>query len=342
MHTSMDHLVSIVIPVYNVRQYLEQCVKSAIKQCYSKVEVLLIDDGSTDGSGELCDELSVLDSRIIVFHKTNGGLSSARNYGLARAKGEYILFLDSDDYIEDKAIETLIRMVVDDDLDMLAFGGHCFWDYKVDSSTKKQYVNMYGRKKVYKANSGPTLYMQLKENNEYYPAVPMHLYNKTFLEKKQLSFKDGILHEDELFSTYAYFYAERASVCSDRLYWRRIRENSIMTEKVSLKNVESCGVIVEQILGTLDLPDKNEYVKDQHEMLTIALAHCLWLYFLRFSVLGKAEKTSTSAKYRDIVTTIKRKNYYSSMIVKKCFRKRIWLPFRNNPIIYKVYKKIVE
>lgn len=91
-------MISIVIPVYNVAKYLLECVQSVINQTYTDFEVLLIDDGSTDSSKDLCDELVVKDSRIKVFHKKNGGLSSARNYGIDKASGEYIIFLDADDY----------------------------------------------------------------------------------------------------------------------------------------------------------------------------------------------------------------------------------------------------
>ena len=96
----MNELISIVVPVYNVRQYIEKCIDSIINQTYKNLEIILVDDGSTDGSGELCDELKKLDFRIKVYHKENGGLSDARNYGVDRAKGMYIGFVDSDDYVD--------------------------------------------------------------------------------------------------------------------------------------------------------------------------------------------------------------------------------------------------
>lgn len=100
-------LVSVIIPVYNVETYLRKCVDSVLNQSYNCLEILLIDDGSTDSSGNLCDEFVQIDNRIKAFHKLNGGLSSARNYGIERAKGEYIIFLDSDDYWLDTSILSL-------------------------------------------------------------------------------------------------------------------------------------------------------------------------------------------------------------------------------------------
>lgn len=101
-------LASVIIPVYNVRPYLRECVKSVSSQTYQNLEIIVVDDGSTDGSGELCDELGRADDRIVVFHKENGGLSDARNYGLGHAHGEWVSFVDSDDYVSPVFIEALM------------------------------------------------------------------------------------------------------------------------------------------------------------------------------------------------------------------------------------------
>lgn len=103
-------VVSVVIPVYNVQQYLPQCVESIRTQTYQRLEILLVDDGSTDGSGRLCDDLAQRDSRIKAIHKPNGGLSDARNVGTAACGGEFVFYLDSDDYLEQDAITALMRI----------------------------------------------------------------------------------------------------------------------------------------------------------------------------------------------------------------------------------------
>ncbi len=100
-------LISIIVPVYNTKDYLRRCLESIMNQTYSKLEIILIDDGSTDGSGQLCDSYQALDSRIKVFHQQNKGAASARNLGLAKAKGEYIGFVDSDDYIKEDMYDSL-------------------------------------------------------------------------------------------------------------------------------------------------------------------------------------------------------------------------------------------
>ena len=113
--------VSIIVPVYNSKEFLPECLSSILCQHYSDIEVLLIDDGSTDGSGQLCDNYSAEDKRIRAIHKKNGGVSSARNIGLEKATGEWVMFLDSDDLLTEDAIENLMRDV-NDDIDM-SYGG---------------------------------------------------------------------------------------------------------------------------------------------------------------------------------------------------------------------------
>lgn len=105
----MNKLISLVVPVYNVEKYLDKCLETITKQTYSKLEIILVDDGSTDLSGKKCDEWEKKDARIKVIHKENGGLSSARNAGIDVATGEYITFVDSDDFIDYKMIEELRR-----------------------------------------------------------------------------------------------------------------------------------------------------------------------------------------------------------------------------------------
>lgn len=116
----IEKLVSIIVPIYNVENYLDECINSVLAQTYTKFELLLIDDGSKDNSGVICDEYLLKDKRIKVFHKSNGGLSSARNFGLDKANGEYIIFLDSDDYwLKKDCLENLVKVAIDLDVDIV-------------------------------------------------------------------------------------------------------------------------------------------------------------------------------------------------------------------------------
>ena len=112
------HLISIIVPVYNISECIEGCIKSILNQSYSNIEIILVDDGSTDGSGSICDKYKEIDSRVVVLHKENGGLSDARNKGLEIAKGDYIGFVDGDDVIHKDMYNTLLRQLLLYDADI--------------------------------------------------------------------------------------------------------------------------------------------------------------------------------------------------------------------------------
>ena len=107
-----ESLISIVVPIYNVEDYLNECIYSLINQTYKNIEIILVDDGSTDNSGNIADGLSKIDSRINVYHKNNGGLSDARNFGIEHSKGKYICFVDSDDYVKEDYVESMYTNLV--------------------------------------------------------------------------------------------------------------------------------------------------------------------------------------------------------------------------------------
>lgn len=144
-----DPLVSVIVPVYNVEQYLPQCVDSILCQTYQNLEIILVDDGSTDGSGKICDGFQQKDGRIRVIHKSNGGLSDARNTGTAGCGGVFIFYLDSDDYLEPNAISVLMTRQRECGADMVE--GNYFYTYPDHEDTAEIFTNKaesYGREKA--------------------------------------------------------------------------------------------------------------------------------------------------------------------------------------------------
>ena len=118
----LNPLISVVVPIYNVDKYLDRCVESIIKQTYTNLEIILVDDGSSDNSPQICDNWNVKDKRIKVIHKENGGLSDARNVGLSFATGEIISFIDSDDWIEHEMFEKMLNRKKKDNSDIVSCG----------------------------------------------------------------------------------------------------------------------------------------------------------------------------------------------------------------------------
>lgn len=124
----MEKLISVIIPVYNVEKYLDKCIDSIINQTYSNLEIILIDDGSTDNSGKICDKYALLDSRIKVIHKKNGGLSDARNVGIDNANGKYLMFVDSDDFIDYNTICDNINIMKENKADIIIYNRYYVYD----------------------------------------------------------------------------------------------------------------------------------------------------------------------------------------------------------------------
>lgn len=141
-----DALISVIVPIYNVEKWLRDCVKSILNQTYKNLEIILIDDGSTDRCGQICDQFLEKDSRIKVFHKANGGLSDARNYGLSQASGKYICFVDSDDYIEENMIEKLYLAIRKSDAEVAVC--NFLYQYEVLGKTPDPYSYQIEKEKV--------------------------------------------------------------------------------------------------------------------------------------------------------------------------------------------------
>lgn len=202
-------LVSVIVPVYKVEKYIKRCVESLLKQTISDVEIILVDDGSPDNSGIICDEMEATDKRIKVLHKSNGGLSSARNAGLQIATGEYVGFVDSDDDVELDMYEKMYTIAKHENVDFVMS------DYKRILESGKVYLKTveiasgrYDKEKIRKE-----IYPQLimGENLDYGPLLSVCpcLYRKDFLDKHRLYFDEEVRwSEDNIFSAFVGYYAD--------------------------------------------------------------------------------------------------------------------------------------
>ncbi|MBE6949087.1 MAG: glycosyltransferase [Ruminococcaceae bacterium] len=228
-------MISVVIPVYNVEKYLNECVDSVLKQSYTDYEIILVDDGSTDRSGLICDEYINISDKIRVIHQPNGGLSAARNTGLREAKGEYVYFLDSDDYIEPHTLEHLTALSDKENADAVFFNGYVFFDECEEDDNVSRYI----RKEQYRPQTGRKMLLRLLRNEEYRTAVPLMLFRTSYLLENNLWFEEGIIHEDELFTFLVYNADGRVAHCHEQLYARRIRPASIMTSSGAMRRYDS-------------------------------------------------------------------------------------------------------
>ena len=185
-------LISVVIPVYNTKAYLEACVGSVLSQTVTDYEILLVDDGSTDGSAELCDELAKKHERVRVIHKPNGGASSARNTGINEAKGKYVHFIDSDDFLPDNEVYANLSAAFAAGFEIL-FSRRVRYNEDLTEQTAIQ--------PAYKHNGlfeGDVLYDVVKNDYELTLTCPVNkLFGAGFLREKNLYFTEGLLHEED-------------------------------------------------------------------------------------------------------------------------------------------------
>lgn len=234
-------LISIIIPVYNVETYLLQCMKSLMAEnTLDQVEILLIDDGSTDSSGDICDRYC--SEKVKVYHKINGGLSDARNYGMLHACGKYLLFLDSDDMMIPGAINQLIGLVKNEDVDVV------LWDALIVEETGEISKNQENGYYVHDGLEEERYYTglevienQLSKSNDYVTTVWLGLYRKELLLSEHIWFEKNLLHEDELWTQKVFVCAKNVVYLNKKLYCYRKRMNSIMnqTEQNFEKNIQS-------------------------------------------------------------------------------------------------------
>lgn len=182
-----QELISIIVPIYNIREYLERCISSILAQTYSTLEILMIDDGSTDGTSELCDQIARRDTRIRVFHKKNGGSSSARNLGIRKAKGKFLGFIDSDDYIEPDMFEKLYTVLQERHVKM-AQGG-------------REEIDEQGNRLPDICTPPPNI--EVIESEAFMKELLLHKGDCSFCTKltekalfDQVSFPEGVLNED--------------------------------------------------------------------------------------------------------------------------------------------------
>ena len=213
---------SVIIPVYNVEQYLRDCLDSVLNQTFSDWEAICVNDGSTDGSAAILEEYVVRDKRFKIVTQSNGGLSAARNTGMEVAEGDYIVFLDSDDWLELGALETMAKNL--DGEDMLCFSGRRYFEgekeyRQADKLIERSYpLGM----DYYNENA-------LQSRDFAFECVVLRTYRSVFLMNNSLWFKEGIYHEDDLFTPIACYDAKRVRQIQTCLCNYRVRANSITT-----------------------------------------------------------------------------------------------------------------
>lgn len=225
----MDELISVIVPIYKVEQYLDKAVQSVLNQTYPHFELILVDDGSPDSCPQRCDEWTKKDERIKVLHKPNGGLSDARNAGTAIASGEYVIYLDSDDYFAPTMLQTLLTNLKDTGADISSSGATLVYEDKPEPELKKAEKQVFEGYDVF-----DTLY---SEKVDYPMTAQAKLYKAELLSG--LQFVKGKQHEDEFFIHHVLARAKKLVYEPTGLYYYLQRSSSIMGQKFNPKRLDA-------------------------------------------------------------------------------------------------------
>lgn len=246
-------LISIIVPVYNAGKYLEKCIESIINQTYKNIELILVNDGSTDNSKEICDKYAGFDNRVIVIHKANSGVSDTRNKGIDISKGEYIGFVDADDYIDEKMYEIMMSSIIDKSVDICACG---YFIEDINDETKKitkalqESVIYNGEKEILSAYYRKDLYTGIADGN-----WNKLIKREAILDERYLNYTYA---EDIEFQCRVFRRAKNLMCISDVLYHHTVNPEGASSTKYNDKTLQLIEVTDKQV----------EYVKDKYPELS--------------------------------------------------------------------------
>lgn len=273
----MKELISIVVPIYNVEDYLKECIDSICGQSYKNIEIILVDDGSTDGSPAICDVYAGLDNRIRVIHKKNGGLSDARNCGLEVARGEYVAFVDSDDYVNERFIEFLYNAMEDCNAQIAVCSYQKVYDTPIAKSELPKYV-------IEEKNSISFLESLYQGKYSDMGFVAWNkLYKRQLFVENNILYPKGRIYEDT-FTTYKLLYfAEGIAIVDYPLYCYRMRSGSIMQSKIMM---DRCRDWIDSDLSAVDFFRE----KREQRLFDLALNAFLRSQIIQYKMLTKNDK----------------------------------------------------
>lgn len=282
--------ISIIVPIYNVENYLCRCIDSILAQSFADFELILVDDGSPDGSGQICDEYAAKDSRVRVFHKPNGGVSSARNLGLDNACGQWIAFIDPDDYVDIDYLNELYSLLE---------------EYNADFVSTVEYEVQVPRK---------TTYLLFKDFNllfanykmDYGPGPVGKLFKANIIEGKSIRFKQNVHRSEDTIFVYHYLLEIKDIVLifSDKYYYDQSRPNSLSK---SIHSYESALVAKQEFDGIIALM-KTKMVLENDGINNLGRAQIAFVDRLLMSVMSFPDRSTRVNKLNEIDLSFYNKN----------------------------------
>lgn len=304
----MEPKVSIIVPVYNVEKYLRRCIDSLVEQSYLNLEILLVDDGSTDESLIICTEYEAKDSRIRVFHKENEGLGLTRNYGIERAEGEYLTFVDSDDYLTKDAIEWMVSKVIESDADIVTANTY----YKNEELKVMLPERLYTGSEIKEVLVTHMMGNYAKRIDAISYTATAKLFKKKIFDENNLRFPSErrLIWEDLAFSTEAYPLCEKVYISHKPIYYYCFNEGSLThtyrQNKLELVMVLYC--YMKEKIKKLNLPDEAQFRLDTNFIGHIRTCIKLEVFYANLNGHKRAIQNIREICFRKDVQTLLR-NY---------------------------------
>ena len=319
----MEDLISVIVPIYNVEEYLDECIESICNQTYDNLEIIMIDDGSTDRSGNIADKWAKLDKRCNIYHKKNEGISVARNCGIEKAKGKFLIFVDSDDLIEKNMIERLHQEIKKENVDIVC----CGIKSRKNSKNEECYFELEDRIFTFEEYLSE-MYFHKTMQDETNIVIPFTVaWNKIYRATlfNNIRYPQGKIHEDSYIIHHLVYEAKKIKWINEPLYIYRERGGSIMQDKYSPKRMDDFYALIDRVEFIQDKIDncslKNKIVA---ECLGVGRRH--WCKIKR-DTLWEEEKE----KLKEI------RKYYDKYVNNDTFtyqKKIVWFIFLNVPGIY--------
>lgn len=272
-------LISIIMPVYNTEAYLDMAIQSILEQTQEDFELIIVNDGSTDGSPAIMSKWQQQDQRIRVVVQDNQGLSAARNTGLRYAIGEFVYFMDSDDYLRPDALSACVRYAQDSALDLVFFDADILREQNQENQLSSAFPYIRKKTASHQVMKGSEALAQLLDHQEFFSPVWMLFIRRSLILTENLRFEVGIIHEDELFTMMTFLLAQHVGYLPEPFFSRRIRANSIMTSSFKWYNISSYLKVAEELQRFIQVHPTNRAVVDRYlnRMLNAAVwkAHAL-------------------------------------------------------------------
>lgn len=262
--------ISIVVPIYNVEKFLPRCIDSLINQSYENIEILLIDDGSTDNCSKICDEYAYKYNNIKVFHKKNGGLSDARNYGIERVESEYIAFVDSDDFVDKDYCKILYKNLIENNADISICKFRETTESKIEEVIKQEVINIYS-----KFDAQQNILDTTNNLNTITTVAWNKLYKKKLWEN--IRYPKGKVNEDEFVIHHLIHNSNKVVYTNLELYYYYQRENSIMKKNFTKERL----VAIEAFKDRWKFyTDNKEYKELEAKAYSAYMKMIISMYFL--------------------------------------------------------------